>query len=329
MSKELIDIAIRIHIEPLKTVNHAAKVDTVIQVLTNISKSYREFLKIEFLKNIEFKASYEQNHSVLDTFIEDLDLLIVDLNFGSFEAALVPNLLNNQISLFNDDVKDFKKAVYEEYKNGIFLGNYNDINYIKNIEKRYTDKERAKIFYPLFHGIGSGTEYNLNVKDNNKKIIRAIKQPEKSKILFYTPKIKKDKENIELTTVNFYAQVQTTDDLTGLHKKNVKKILYYEKLEHDIYPFKPELIKFEENIFVLKQPLSCEVDYKDSMYFIKNNELDIVVWGETRPEVEEAFNFSFYSLYYNFYKENDKNLSEEAIVLKKTLKSIIKNVITE
>lgn len=329
MSEELIDIAIRIHIEPLKTANHAAKVDTVIQVLTNITKSYREFLKIEFLKNQDFKASYEQNHTVLETFIEDLDLLIVDLNFGSFEAALVPNILNNQTSLFKDDVKDFKRTVYEQYKNGIFLGDFNDVNYIKDIEKRYTDIERVKIFNPLFHGIGSGTEYHLNVKDSNKKIIKAIKQPVKGKMAFYTPKIRKEKENVELTTVNFYAQVQSTNDLEGLHKKNVKKILYYEKLEHDVYPFKPDLIKFEENIFVLKRPLSCEVNFKESIYFIKNIELDIVVWGETRMEVEEAFNFSFYSLYHNYYKENDENLSEEAIVLKKSLKSIIKNVITE
>ncbi len=109
----------------------------------------------------------------------------------------------------------------------------------------------------------------------------------------------------------------------------MKEILYLEELEHDTYPFKPELIKFQETIFVLTQSLDCIVEYEDDNYIIKNEDLDLLVWADSRKEVEEAFIFSFYSMYKNYYLEDDSNLSEEAIILKEKLKSLIKNVIDE
>jgi hypothetical protein len=57
------EIAFRIHIEPLKTVEQAAKVETVIRVLSNIVKSYNNYLEVELYKNEGIKKVYK----VLDT----------------------------------------------------------------------------------------------------------------------------------------------------------------------------------------------------------------------------------------------------------------------
>lgn len=89
------------------------------------------------------------------------------------------------------------------------------------------------------------------------------------------------------------------------------------------YSFEPENIKYKNLNFILNKQLVCSVEFIDDNYIIKNNELELTVWGETRKDVEDAFNFSFYSIYKNFYLEDDSNLSSEAILLKNKLKNRI------
>lgn len=327
MIEKLKDIAFRIHIEPLKTVEHAAKVETVIKVLSDIYQSYNNYLEIEFLKNDEFRKVYESNKKVLDTIKEELSLLVVDLNFSSFEAALAPNLIELQSPIFKNEVLEWKREAFSDYKDIIICGNYENANYLHKVAKRYDDIERTKIFKPLFSSFGDGKDYKVNVKDKNHKILRTLVQPQKNKE-FYLPKLTSEKLDIpQYSTIQVFAKVKKQGDQFKLNQKNLKEIFYIEELAHDTYPFKPELIKFQDIIFDLNKAIVCIVEFEDDNYVIKSEELDLIVWGETRKEAEEAFNFSFYSLYRNYYLENDSNLSDEAILLKGKLKKIIKSVI--
>lgn len=329
MIEKLKDIAFRIHIEPLKTVEHSAKVETVIKVLSDISSSYNNYLEIEFLKNEGFKKVYETNKKVLETIKEELSLLIVDLNFSSFEAALAPDLIELQSPIFKNEVLEWKRETFEEYKDSVINGDFENANYLHKIAKRYNDEERIKIFKPLFSSFGDGKDYKVNIKDKNKTIIKTLIQPEKSKE-FYIPKITSEKlETTEYSTVQVFAKVRKQGDKFKLNQRNLKEIYYLEELEHDTYPFKPDLIKYQDIIFVLNKSLDCIVDYEDDNYIIHNEELDLTVWGENRKEVEDAFNFSFFSLYKNYYNEDDINLSEDALSLKEKLTEIINKVINE
>ncbi|MDP3432659.1 MAG: hypothetical protein Q8T04_06810 [Bacteroidota bacterium] len=329
MIEKLKDIAFRIHIDPLKTVEHAAKVETVIKVLSDIYQSYNNYLEIEFLRNEEFRKVFESNKKVLDTIKEELSLLVVDLNFSSFEAALAPNIIELQSPIFKNEVLEWKRETYDKYKNSIISGDFDNPNYLLKIVKRYNDEERVKIFKPLFSSFGDGKEYRINIKDKNHKILKTLIQPEKNKE-FFIPKISVEKIDLpEYSTVQVFAKIRKQGDKFNLNQRNLKEILYLEELEHDTYPFKPDLIKFQNIIFVLSKNLECIVEFEDDNYIIKNEELDLIVWGETRKEVEDAFNFSFYSLYTNYFLEDDSKLSDGAIRLKNGLKTIIKSVINE
>jgi hypothetical protein len=104
------------------------------------------------------------------------------------------------------------------------------------------------------------------------------------------------------------------------------------KLENpapELYPFHPDLFRYNGKIFLLNERLECDVEYQDKFYFIKYKPLDISVWSETRDEVEDAFYFSFYSLYENLVLEDDKNLSSKAIALKGKMKKLINKVLDE
>ncbi len=329
MINELKDIAFRIHIEPLKSVQHAPKADTVIKVLSDIIKSYNSYLEIEFLKNKEFKKAFDTNKKVLETIKEELDLLIVDLNFSSFEAALAPDLLEFQSPIFKNEVLEWKKDTFDNYKELIILGDYDNSAYLHKVSKKFTAEERYKIFEPFFSSIGDGKEYKVNIKNREHKIIKTIRYPEKSKLDFYVPKIVVEKENPIYSTAQVYHKIRKDGNKPKITQRNVKEILYYEELEHETYPYKPEFIKFNDKIFILNKKLDCQVEFEDDNYIIKNTDFDIIVWGQTREEVEDAFCFSFYSMYLNYHQEIDDNLSSEAIELKNKLSVIIKNVLNE
>ena len=101
------------------------------------------------------------------------------------------------------------------------------------------------------------------------------------------------------------------------------------ELEHETYPYRPTNIAFENTVYILNKRLDCQVDFEDEMYIIRNSEFDITVWGETREETENAFSFTFHSLYQNFAVEKDEKLSRESQLLKKNLLNIVKKVIYE
>jgi hypothetical protein len=94
----------------------------------------------------------------------------------------------------------------------------------------------------------------------------------------------------------------------------------------ETYPFHPNIIQFDNLIYVLRQKLNCEVSYENNHYFIENEFLELSVWGDTRDAAEQAFAFSFHALYTNFAQENDSKLSKTAKVLKNNLLKIVKDI---
>ena len=329
MLDKLRDIAIRFQIDPDLTVGHAAKVTTVIKVLTEMNKSFSNFLEVEFMKNEDFKNIFLKNDKVLDTIKEDLELLIVDLKFSSFEAAVAPHFSENQTSLFNNNVVEWEKDTFDTYKDLILEGNYHESNYMRKIAKRYTDEERQKIFQPLFSAFGNGKDYSLNLRDKEGKVTTKLVQPVKEKYNFYVPKTEKVKEEQNYATVQAFLKLRKKGDSYTFNKQNVKEVYLVEELEHDTYPFKPNVVQFDTFIYILNEKLVCNVDFEDDCYFIKNELLDIRVWGDTREEVESAFAFSFHSLYENFAIEDNKKLSLESKGLKNNLLKLVKKVLHE
>ncbi len=329
MLDELRDIAFRFQIDPNKTVGHAARISSVISVLSNINQSFQNFLEVEFFKNETFVKAFEQNSKVLESLKEDLELLLVDVKFGSFEAAAVPNIISLP-SLFNDKVSVWKKETYQDYKENILYGEYENPDFLKKVMGRYSETERNQIFKPLFSAVSPERPYKLNfIRANKKKI--AFRQPAKDLYDLYVPKLEKraSVDSSEYKTVQFYAQVRKSKDGYNLAKKNIKQVYFLEELEHETYPYKPSSIVFEDTAYDLNKRLDCQVDFEEGMYIIQNQEFDITVWGESREEAEYSFAFTFHSLYQNFATESDSKLSQKAKSLKANLLKTVKKVIDE
>jgi hypothetical protein len=326
MLDELRELAFRFQIDPDNTEGHAASISSVVNVLNNINQSFQNFLEVEFFKNEKFVKAFEQNEKVLGSLKVDLKLLLVDVKFGSFEAAAVPNLVSLP-SLFNNEVMDWKKDTYREFKENVLFGDFENPKFLNKVMDKYTESERNKIFKPLFSSVSS--DYKLNLIDKNSK--KTFKQPSKGLYDYYVTKVEKKTppNESEYKTVQLYAQIRKDEDGFNLAKKNIKQVYYLEELEHETYPYKPNSIVFENTAYSLNKKVDCQVDFEDNMYVIQNNEFDITVWGNTREEAEYSFSFTFHSLYQNYAVENDAKLSSDAKKLKENLLKIVKKVINE
>jgi len=108
-----------------------------------------------------------------------------------------------------------------------------------------------------------------------------------------------------------------------LKKGKLKSTPQSNGIFEDTYPFKPQYLMFNGINYILRERLNATVVFEEGYYIIRNELLDITVWGATRDEAEEAFAFTFHSLYENFANENDKKLTLQARRLKQILKNLI------
>lgn len=319
--------ALRLHIEPVETGQQAALASTIAKVLGDIVSSYESFLLAEFLKNDTFKLAFESNPQVFDAIKQSLALRAVDLKFASCDVLLAPTLQESAMELFDNQVRQWERSIFPIYRDDIVTADLNDTAVAGRILERYTIEQRAGIFRPIMAMIGDGSKYTINV-GQGLVAEKRLRRPSQELIRIYTPKIVVHPSLPAERNVVAYMQVRAKDDGNlDLSRKGIKQVFYVEDMEKDTYPFRPDILRYDEYLFILNNRLVTHISIEDDLFFIANDELDITVWGSSREEAEEAFAFSFYALYLNYCLEEDENLDEGAQELKRLLKSLIQSVV--
>ena len=87
-----------------------------------------------------------------------------------------------------------------------------------------------------------------------------------------------------------------------------------------------DVLRHDGLVFILAEKLATDLSF-DELFFIRCEALDLTVWGQTLTEAEEALAFGFYSLYQNYYLEDDTNLAPDALRLKAQLNELILDVV--
>ena len=322
--EELKKIAINFQIKPIDSGENVVSVDTLIKVLSDIKKSFYHFAEFEFLNNRVYSKYLEKNPKLLQQFLDDFQLMIVDAKIGSYQSALAPDVTQKQDPFFKDDVLEFKRTTFENYKDDVAFLDYQDQKVINSVVAKYPEEHRVKFYRPFLDAVSEEKKYNIFLLDAKDRPQRKIIAPDLLRKKQLIPVIKQSKPEQQEQLIRGYFRISSDGKKIELKKSNIRKIYDLEILDHDTYPYKPDTIRFEHHTFVLNEKLHCEVDFEEDQYFIINNELDITVWGDNREEVENAFCFSFYSLYKNYAEESDENLSPSALEFKKKLLLLIK-----
>ena len=180
--------------------------ELVNYLLQNLSSSYKSFIKADF--HAAFKEVQTDKKKLLQNFGKvkaELDLRMVDVDFGSFEIAFaVDEIMKRSI----EDKKIFEWAVDVgyKYKRLVLDGDYNNAT-VTNILESYEPNERRKIFEPIFQ-ITEDPNFNLNIKDQKQQKYVRINIKDKNVIKKIVPEKPvrveeehKEYEVIQVTTV--------------------------------------------------------------------------------------------------------------------------------
>lgn len=132
--------------------------------LEKISKSYTNFLRIDF--NKRFKNHFTDRtklNSTINRLIADLDFRMVDLKFGSFEIGLsVDDLMKSSIE--DKKIRGWAKKVAYDYKK-IVLDEEITKEESAEIIRNFSEEERFRIFKPIIE-IADNPNFELKIKND-------------------------------------------------------------------------------------------------------------------------------------------------------------------
>ncbi len=163
--------------------------ELVNKLLLNISKSFKNFLKVDFEKSFETTIGDKNKlNSIFNKLSPDLDFRMVDLKYGSFEIGLsVDKLMKSGIE--DKKIKEWSVDIGTKYKDVVLENEYNDKE-VNAIINSYDKEERKKIFEPIFKIIDN-PNFEMKMKNKNDKKYSSIKIKNRDNIDKILPKIEK------------------------------------------------------------------------------------------------------------------------------------------
>jgi hypothetical protein len=305
----------------------AIDIESLTKVLEAVNSSFQNYF------DAELRTQYQQHGKItarvdkeIRALKEEAGLLIVDLKFASFEAAVSPNSITSSgLYSYIEEPLKLKKGIFKSYEQDVFYSNLNDPKTINRLEKKFTGEERSAIFKPLEKTIFHPTRYTFKYGKSFNDLKRSFKPitPEIEKKLI-PPAIRPPSSE---TLYKMYVLTDGEMDLFG-PKPKIKKWLASEKMERADYPLQLFKIKSDDAEVILKEAITADVSYDadEKLYYISYGDLNILVWGKDRDEADGAFQFAFISLIQNIYNEEEANLTKKAKEIKKKLAALIDQI---
>lgn len=92
-----------------------------------------------------------------------------------------------------------------------------------------------------------------------------------------------------------------------------------------LYPYHINKITIGNGVYFFKEELNADVSFKDGLFYIVYPDLKIVVWGDTREDAEEAFDFMLRHLIVDIYLTNHIGMNLKTLRLKSLLHDLIES----
>lgn len=305
----------------------AIDINSLVKALNSLNQSYKNFLEIELSKNSDVHTTTKKGKQELSNFIAESELLIVDLDFASFGAAISPNTATTHHYNNIKNSHQLKRESFNLFKSDVLDANYNDKDFIERITNKYTTEERNEIYKPIINNLINSSSFKFYYGDTKQTLRNLNSNLRVSAIEKILEKQLPPKSEPKKDEEVFVMYVTSSEEMDLFGKKpKYSKILATTKLDKPVYPYQLNEIRLDNYVIHLKSTLSAEVIYDEDLYFIIYPDLNIEIWGDDRQEAECAFNFALKSIVRNIYFENDENLTKRAILLKDHLNMIIKSI---
>jgi hypothetical protein len=232
----------------------AVSLNSIIkELLPKIQNSYKNFLKKDFENKFSGYFNYDSsriNKAFGQSFLET-NLLVSDLNFGSFEIGLCSDPIMSGGKTDILEIKRWSKKTSLNFKENVLDIDFNNKESLNKILETYSEEERLSIFKPVIDII-ENPKISFSYKSNNLEKFKIVKKVNKKHLEEIVPKRKdtltvKD-ENKEYEMIQVFAMVEKGK--------------------------KPKTIKLENTLFDTvndKYIELTEIDFIDQGYKIPDN----------------------------------------------------------
>lgn len=262
----------------------------VKELLPKIQSSYKNFLKKDFENKFSSYFNYDNSkiNKAFNQSFSDSNLLVSDLNFGSFEIGLCSDPIMSGGKTDIKEIKKWSKRTSLNFKENVLDIDFNNKESINNIINTYSEEERLKIFKPVIDII-ENPKINFSYKSNNFEKFKIVKKVNKIHLKEIVPE---EKNVLPVIDVN----------------KEYEMIQVFAMVEKGK---KPKTIKLENTLFDIvndKYIELTEIDFINQGYQIpKNVEFNVEVTIEVKD------NKTIYRALYNeseyfVYQINQPNL---------------------
>jgi hypothetical protein len=237
-------------------------------LLQNLSKSFKGFLKADFRHSLEnYQTDNKKLRFIYNKLEGDLDLRMVYLKCASFEIGLANDKIM-KTSIKDKRIRTWAEEVGLKFKDVVLSNDFSE-NRLNKIIDTYTEEERNKIFRPLFD-ITENQNFSIAVKDSLEDSYRRISIRDKGVIDKIIPKkienevVDEDYEIIQVTSVVNKNKRNKTIPLEGNLFSSSDITQYHLKIEDFSkygYPIRED-IDISLDIMVQKKHLVISTNYE-------------------------------------------------------------------
>lgn len=297
----------------------AVKVDNLLSVLRNIKQSFTNFISVNFRKDFDSEDFSNLNFdTLLSTVIKDSELLIPNLEYGSFCASFtVDYLMSKEIS---PKIQSWRKATFNKFKSEVIEADL-DINSLPPLLSKYDDSDRRAIYSPILEISKDINDYKISITDKTfkkiKKTLKPISKPIQERLV---PKLKPVDTEKEETLFQIIGIAEKTNDQPKISAKN---ILESKELDYAEFTQSTNTFSYKENELYLKEQFYFKVVYNSGIYIIDYSPFEIHIENTGFETAKTEFYKVIVNLYKDLSKTDDQMLSLDEKKIKKGLLDLV------
>jgi hypothetical protein len=293
----------------------AISVYELMDRLRGLMESYAAFVEIEYerLNKISDKKLLKKVHTAL---AKENSLMVVDLKFESCGMAVAPNtnLYYEEIPRINNPL-EWKSKTFDDFKETVISGDYDNSAYLKKVSKRYTPDERNRIFKPFMEtALDKGKTRMKFGFGKPKYTVHVSKLTETQKVILM-PAISEKPNAVD-------EDFPTTMAMVELRGNRTKVLdLFDQTIDKVIIPI--DCFSFHKKEHKLKYPLFFEVIHENNVYYLSNDEYALYAMGNSLPEAKENLGEEFHHTMKLYNSHKDDQLTDDVKRIKDHLKLLL------
>lgn len=302
--------AINIRLKPATPkYSHAVFIDDILSVLKAMKGSFSNYLAVSFRKHFSDERFGDSN-KLIAALNKEFPLLYVNAKFRSFGASLSTDATIQTNNNYPTEINNWKKNLFEEFKNDVVFCNYNSDNEIQSISEKFSEEERHIIYKGLID-IYSSKKFNVSFTDekfeDTIKDIHPISKRNKEIIL---PKLTPKQEEANKKLVRTFAMSSS--------EKGYKKtdIIFSEELSFAEIKRNINSLSFEKSTIDFNQTIEITIVYENNCFSIDFPDFGVSVVANEFEECLNLFSQKTFQQYLNVLNQKDSEIDFDNSVIK-------------